>query len=51
MKKVKILLIALILVLGGAVFGNSYAVNLKAQLERPFTNSKYQYLVPSIQLM
>jgi len=47
MKKVKILLIALILVLGGAVFGNSYAVNLKAQLERPFTNSKYQYLVPS----
>ncbi len=49
MKKVKILLIALILILGGVFLSNTYAAtrNLGAQLNRPFTNSKYQYLVPS----
>jgi len=56
MKKVKILLIALILVLGGLFFGNSYAVkgdtrDLGASLTRPFedpnyTNPEYQYTVP-----
>ena len=51
MKKVKILLIALVLVLGGVLFSSAYAANVErtlgAQLARPFTNSKYQYLVPS----
>ena len=50
MKKVKILLIALTMILGGVFFSNTYAVdvNLKAQLERPFDpESKYQYTVPS----
>ena len=51
MKKVKILLIALILVLGGVFFGNSYAAkgdtrSLGASLTRPFENLKYQYTVP-----
>ncbi len=50
MKKIKILLIALILILGGAFLSNTYAAettrNLKAQLERPFNpKSKYQYTV------
>ena len=48
MKKIKILLIALILVLAGA-FASVYAADgersLGAQLTRPFTNLKYQYLV------
>lgn len=53
MKRIKILLIALILILGGVFFGNTYAAdrNLGAQLTRPFedpkyTNPKYQYTVP-----
>ncbi len=50
MKKIKILLIALILILGGVFFSNTYAAentrNLGAKLERPFTSSKYQYTVP-----
>jgi len=47
MKKLKILLIALILVLGGILFGTVNAANearyLKAQLERPFTQAEYKY--------
>lgn len=56
MKKVKILLIALLLILCGGFFINSYAsqestISLKASLTRPFedskyTNPKYQYRVP-----
>ena len=52
MKKIKILLIALIMILGGVFFSNTYAEasgtrNLKAKLERPFkTESKYEYAVP-----
>jgi len=56
MKKIKILLIALILILGGVFFSNTYAAkgdtrSLGAQLTRPFqdpnyTNPKYQYTVP-----
>ena len=51
MKKVKILLIALILILVGVFFGSTYAAkgdvrNLGASLTRPFENVKYQYLVP-----
>lgn len=55
MKKVKILLIALIVILGGVFFSNTYAAtgntrSLGAQLTRPFadpnyTNPKYQYTV------
>ena len=51
MRKIKILLIALILVLGGVLLGSVNAADtqrsLGAQLERPFTDSRYQYLVPS----
>ena len=51
MRKIKILLIALILVLGGVLFSTVNAASTErtfgAQLTRPFTNSKYQYLVPS----
>lgn len=48
MKKIRILLIALLLVLGGVFFSNTYAANtqrsLGAQMERPFeTKAKYQY--------
>ena len=51
MKKVKILLIALILVLGGVFFNTTYAAkgetrSLGASLTRPFENVKYQYAVP-----
>lgn len=56
MKRIKILLIALILILSGVFFGSTYAAkgdtrNLGAQLTRPFadsnyTNPKYQYTVP-----
>lgn len=49
MKRIKILLIALILVLGGVFFSNTYAADtereLGAQMERPFTPAKYQYRV------
>ena len=47
MKRIKILLIALILVLGGVFFSNTYAAtrDLGVKLNRPFTNSKYQYTV------
>ena len=43
MRKTKILLISLILILGGMFLGSVNAVNLKAQLERPFTPAEYQY--------
>ena len=48
MKKIRVLLITLILILGGAFLSKSYAAerNLGAELVRPFTNSKYQYRVP-----
>ena len=50
MKKVKILLIALILVLGGVLFSTVNAASVQrslgAQLTRPFENLKYQYTVP-----
>lgn len=56
MKKIKILLIALILIIGGVFFSSTYAANgdtrsLGAQLTRPFedpnyTNPKYKYTVP-----
>ena len=56
MKRVKILLIALILILCGVFFSNTYAAkgdarSLGASLTRPFqdpsyTNPKYQYTVP-----
>ena len=49
MKKIKILLIALILVLGGVFFNGAYAANVErnlgAKMERPFTPAKYQYRV------
>ena len=51
MKKIKVLLIALILVLGGAFFSSTYAtdLDLKADLRRPFNSldpkAKYQYTV------
>ncbi len=50
MKRVKILLIALILVIGGTFLGSAYAVDtrsLSAQKERPFTPAEYQYWVSS----
>jgi len=48
MKKIRVLLIAVILILGGAFLTKSYAAQrtLGADLTRPFTNSKYQYRVP-----
>ena len=48
MKKIRILLIALIIVLGAFFYNQTYAVSgdtrsLGAQLERPFTNSTYTF--------
>lgn len=47
MKKIRILLIALILILGGALFSKAYAAtsqrSLGANMQRPFTPAKYQY--------
>ena len=49
MKKIKILLIALILVLGGVFLSNTYAVEVErelgAQIQRPFTPAEYMYTV------
>jgi uncharacterized repeat protein (TIGR01451 family) len=51
MKKNKILLIALILILGGIFFSSTYAANVErmlgAKLERPFNELHYQYRVPN----
>ena len=47
MKKIRILLIALILILGGIVFSKTYAADetrsLGANMQRPFSNATYQY--------
>ena len=50
MKKIKVLLIVLMLILGGAFFSKSYAAErtLGADLKRPFTDSKYQYRVAGL---
>jgi len=47
MKKIRVLLIALVLILTGMFFSNSYAAQrtLGAELNRPFTNSRYQFRV------
>lgn len=49
MKRIKILLISLILILGGVFFSNTYAADtereLGAQMKRPFTPAKYKYRV------
>lgn len=52
MKRIKILLIALILVLGGVFFSSTYAAkgdtsNLKAQTERPFEKKTIYHYQPS----
>ena len=51
MRKIKILLIALILVIGGVFCSNIYAADVErslgAEMERPFTPAKYQYRVKS----
>ena len=47
MKKIRILLIALILILGGAALNKTYAADetrsLGANMQRPFNNATYQY--------
>ena len=43
MKKIRILLIALLLILGGTVFSQVKAEEVKAQQERPFTPAVYKY--------
>ena len=51
MKKVKILLIALILIIGGLIATRSYALDydypIHAQLDRPFHGKEYKYEVPA----
>ena len=51
MKKVKILLIVLILIIGGIIFTRSYAENttrhIWATLDRPFTPIRYVYYIKS----